>query len=221
MKYQEKMQAIGLRKQGKSYFDILKIVKVSKGTLSIWLKDVPLTNEQRENLFVTRRQKNILKLAEIRRSQKKERERITITAAKNEATKHMSNPLFLSGLMLYWAEGDKTEKAFAVKFSNSDPRMIKLMMRWFREVCGVAEERFRISLHIHELQHQQEIEQYWSDITGIPQNHFYKTWIKETSLRHRKNVLYNGTCAIRIGDITLLRRIHGWKLTVLETLRIE
>ncbi|TSC67048.1 MAG: Uncharacterized protein G01um101466_809, partial [Parcubacteria group bacterium Gr01-1014_66] len=38
-----------------------------------------------------------------------------------------------------------------VKFTNSDWNTIILMMRWFREVCKVPEEKFRIALHIHNL----------------------------------------------------------------------
>jgi transposase len=40
-----KRKVVELRKQGKSYSDILKIIKVSKSSLSLWLKDVPLTNK--------------------------------------------------------------------------------------------------------------------------------------------------------------------------------
>jgi len=40
-------QAVELRKQGLSYNQITKIVPVSKSTLSLWLKDVGLTEEHR------------------------------------------------------------------------------------------------------------------------------------------------------------------------------
>ena len=40
MKSEEKTLAIKLRQKGYSYNDILKEVKVSKGTLSAWLTDI-------------------------------------------------------------------------------------------------------------------------------------------------------------------------------------
>ncbi len=45
-----KRKVVELRKQGKSYSDILKIIKVSKSSLSLWLKDVPLTPTQKSGL---------------------------------------------------------------------------------------------------------------------------------------------------------------------------
>ena len=38
MKLNERIEAIRLRKLGKSYSEIRKKVKVSKGTLSLWLR---------------------------------------------------------------------------------------------------------------------------------------------------------------------------------------
>ncbi len=47
MKLKEKKKARKLRKKGKSYSEILKKVKVSKSTLSVWLRDIKLTAEQK------------------------------------------------------------------------------------------------------------------------------------------------------------------------------
>ena len=46
MRFEEKQRALALRRQGWSYNDILKEVGVSKSTLSLWLRDVPLADEQ-------------------------------------------------------------------------------------------------------------------------------------------------------------------------------
>ena len=42
--------ATAMRKEGRSYREIRDVVGVSKSTLSLWLRDVPLTDEQREAL---------------------------------------------------------------------------------------------------------------------------------------------------------------------------
>ena len=129
--------------------------------------------------------------------------------------------LFLPGLMLYWAEGDKSDLREEVKFSNSDPFMIQFMMRWFREVREIPEKKFRIALHIHTLHCRKKIEQFWAPITGIPLNQFHKTQIKPTGLGQRRNKLYNGTCAICIHDKNLFRRIKGWKLKFIESNKLN
>jgi len=123
--------------------------------------------------------------------------------------------------MLYWAEGDKSDEQERVKFSNSDPVMIIFIMEWFRKICKVPENKFRICLHVHELHCRKDMQEYWSKITGIPFSQFYKTQIKPTSLKHRKNKLYNGTCAVTIYNKDLFRRIKGWKSGFLEKMNIE
>ena len=45
-KFEEKIKAQKLRKQGKSIKEIAKKLKVSKGSASIWCRDIELTKEQ-------------------------------------------------------------------------------------------------------------------------------------------------------------------------------
>jgi hypothetical protein len=216
MKLKEKIEAIRLRKLGKSFSEIRGKVKVSKGTLSTWLKDIKLTPKQEEIIYATWRQRHAHRLAKANQEKKENNIKKIVAEAKKEAVLLFDNPLFSAGLMLYWAEGDKSDLREAIKFSNSDPAMIRFMTKWFREICGVSEEKFRIALHIHSLHCRQDIEDYWSRLTGIPKSQFHKTQIKPTSLGQRKNPLYDGTCAISIHNKDLFRRIKGWKLAFIE-----
>ena len=49
-KINEKRKVIELRKEGKTYSEIRKMVKVSKSTLSLWLKTYPLSGKQLERV---------------------------------------------------------------------------------------------------------------------------------------------------------------------------
>lgn len=216
MKFKEKIKAISLREKGRSFNEIRKKIKVSKSTLSLWLKDVKLTSKQKQRLYVTLRQKNAYRLAKMNQDKKETRIKVIVGQAKKEIKRLIKNPLFLAGLMLYCAEGDKSDLREVVKFSNSDPILIKFIMRWFREVCHVPEEKFKICLHIYELHCRKNIENYWSKEINIPMRQFYKTQIKPTSLGHRRNILYNGTCSVRINNKDLYRRIKGWKIGFFE-----
>lgn len=216
MKLKEKLKAIKMRKFGKSYGEILKKVNISKGTLSLWLRDIKLTPEQQKRLYVTLQLENAYKGAKIKQEERIEKTKKIITEAQEEAIPLLKNTLFLSGLMLYWAEGDKSKTIEHVKFTNSDPAMIVFIMKWFRKICKVPENKFRITLHIHTLHCRKDVQKYWSQITGIPLCQFYKTQIKPTSLRHRKNKLYNGTCSVGIYNKNLFRKIEGWKLGFLK-----
>lgn len=189
--------------------------------MSLWLRDIRLTPKQEEKLYVESRQKNAYRLAKHNQQKRIERTERTLAEAKKETPLLMNNPLFLAGLMLYWAEGDKSEDREVVKFSNSDPAMITLMMQWFRNICNIPENKFRIAIHIHALHCRKNIERYWSQITKINLGQFHKTQVKPTSLRQRRNKLYDGTCSIRIGNKDLFRKIKGWKIAFLENMRKE
>ncbi len=219
MKEAERQRAIELRKQGISYFHILKEISVSKSTLSLWLRDIELTPEQKEKLLRGRQ------IAGYAGAKARQRERIENTKnilakSRKEFLPLAKDPLFLIGLSLYWAEGAKNREE-SIKFANSDESMIKLMMIWFRKICKVDEKKFRLGLHIHSLLSNTEAREYWSRVTKIPLTQIHKTYIKPTSLGHRKNALYNGTCTICISDKNLFRRIAGWRLGLLDLFSIE
>ena len=50
-----KQKAIELRKQGKTYFEIMKEVPVAKSTISDWLKRVGLSIAQKQNITEKRK----------------------------------------------------------------------------------------------------------------------------------------------------------------------
>lgn len=110
--------------------------------------------------------------------------------------------------MLYWAEGDK--RTGRVQFSNSDPDMIRLMMKWLREFCSVPEAKFRIGLFVHSLHVREDYLPFWSKITALPISQFNQPYIKPTIFSNRKNKLYEGTCVIKIHNKDLLSKILGW-----------
>ena len=217
MKYKEKLKAIKLRKNGKSYGEIRKIVKVSKASLSLWLKDVEISPENRQKILIGR-EKSRYFAAQARKEDRIERTRKIVEFAEKEFKFLIKKELFLCGLLLYWAEGDKKQER--VKFANSDKDMIMLMMRWFREVCHVPESKFRIALHIHSLHIKGDVVQYWSKITGVNQSQFNKVYIKKTTLKNKRLPLYEGTCSIVISSKELFRRIVGWRKGLLVHFKI-
>ncbi|PIP92339.1 hypothetical protein COW77_00440, partial [Candidatus Wolfebacteria bacterium CG18_big_fil_WC_8_21_14_2_50_39_7] len=155
MKFAEKLKAIKLRRRGYSYKKIRKTVKVSKSSLSRWLNEIDLTPKQREKLLIGREFSRYAG-AKAKRRKKTEIIKMIVNRSREEFIHLVKNPLFLSGLMLYWAEGDKNQ-AERVKFTNSDETTIILMISWFREICKVPEEKFRIALHIHNLHSKSDV----------------------------------------------------------------
>lgn len=121
----------------------------------------------------------------------------------------ITDPFWVAGVVAYWSEGAK--KHGSLKFSNSDPELIAVFIRWLGVHLGVGIDRLTPTLHLHTGQCEDERKHYWSAITGIPVEQFGKTFIKKEGTGHRKNLLYNGTVSIRVRRSgALLQRVLGW-----------
>ncbi len=116
--------------------------------------------------------------------------------------------LKVAGVMLYWGEGSKTGSD--VGFANSDPAMIRLFMRFLREICGVAEERLRVTLHCYPDLNQLNLKKFWANITGLPLKQFHKVSVHEGKKGNYKNKSVYGTVQIRYSDKRLLNFIKSW-----------
>lgn len=211
---QIKQLAVKLRKIGKSYNEIRKEVKVSKSTLSRWLKNVPLKEEYRNHLYT----KRILNLSLGSASQKERRAREVekiLEMAKNEVTLPIDFETYrFMGAALYWAEGSKGKD---LQITNSDPYLILFIVKWFEAVFGVPINNLRMRLNIYPQQNENKVKKFWSDLTGIPLGNFRKTYIKPMSTGYKKNNLYYGTARIEVPkSVDMHYRLFAWIQTVLS-----
>ena len=69
-------------------------------------------------------------------------ERVTYQARGRE-TARGGDLLHLAGCMLDWAEGSKGRNQ--LRFSNSDPEMIRFFVRFLQECLGVKPDQIRIT----------------------------------------------------------------------------
>lgn len=212
----EKEKAITLRKEGKTYSEILKVVPVAKSTISLWFKEVGLSKEQKQVLTVNR-------LAAAKRGGEAKREqRIKKTAkilalAKAEIGSISCRELFLIGIALYWAEGSKQREnnvSHKLCFGNSDPRMIECFLRWL-EVIKVPREDIDFELYIHKSGNIPHALAFWSKIVGIsPDTLARKVYFKKGNPKtKRKNVgdRYVGLLRFSVkGSTDLNRQVAGW-----------
>jgi hypothetical protein len=216
-----KQKAITLRKEGNSYSEILQTIPVAKSTLALWLKDVGLSQPQKQRLTAKR-------LAAVKRGGLEKRNiRINTTrqieqAAINEIGKISARELFLIGVVVYWAEGSKQKPhnpSERVAFSNSDALMIRLFLKWLRSI-GIPEDEISLSIYLHDsAKHRiREIQKYWSKSLKLRINRFEKIYFKRGSTKSfRKNtgVGYYGQVRVSVLRSTNLnRRIHGWVLGI-------
>lgn len=215
-KTKEREKAIKLRKEGLSYGEILEKIPVAKSTLSLWLRSVGLAVEQKQRLTEKR-------LAAARRggiAKRNYRQAITekIKSKARLDVKSVSNrELWLIGVALYWAEGHKakeTNPSERVRFTNSDPLMIKFYLKWLEKICKIFLENIDFEIYIHETANIEKAKEYWPQILNIPKEKFKKVRLKRNKIRtKRKNIgeNYHGLLSIIVKRSTNLnRKIAGW-----------
>lgn len=205
-----KHKAILLRAEGHSINEISVLVGAAKSTVSIWVRATSLSSKQKQILAARSHTAEAIQKRRRNRLTNEENKRNEIIDSAYQEVGHVSqHELWLIGTALYWAEGGKTQRM--VRFSNGDPEMIKLMMRYFREACDVPEDRFRGHIHIHEHLNTEVAEAYWSEVSGIPRDKFYKTYNKPNiSSKGTRTTLPYGVFDIYVADVTLFLKIQGW-----------
>lgn len=211
MKLEQKEKARELRKNGYSINQILEETGFSKASVSVWVRDVVLTKSQKNGLSERGRSKESVERRRNSRLNNEAKKRTEIIdEAKKDYTKISIEELKLIGIILYLGEGSKKKKN-AVSISNSDPEVIKIMLRFFREICKVPESKLRGHIHTFEHADTEQTENYWSEITKIPRNQFYKTYKKPSSASlQKRNTLPFGTLDLSVNDTKLLLAILGW-----------
>ncbi len=211
MKVIEKEKARILRKSGYSINQIVKEMKFSKASVSVWVRDIILTKKQKKRLSERGRSVESVEKRRINRLfNENARRQIIIDEAKKDFSSISLEQLKLIGIILYLGEGAKTPRGMA-RLSNSDPLIIKIIMRFFREICNVPENKFRGHIHTFEHADIDKTERYWSKITGIPRGQFFKTYAKPSSASlQKRNTLPFGTFDVCICDTKLFLTIKGW-----------
>lgn len=211
-KLQLRAEAEGLRKDGFSIKEIEKRLRVSRSSVSLWVRDVKLTNKQVKRLYYNKRSgalRGCMVAAMNKIEKRKELTDKLRREGKSEIGVVTKRDRFIAGIIMYFAEGDKGDKS--VTFCNSDPRAIKFMMRWFREFCNVVESKFRCSIYLHDNLDEAKAKSFWSDLIKIPLSQFRKTYfVKNNPKRLRKTKHSFGVFRITISDVNLQRKMLGW-----------
>lgn len=216
----EKELAIMLRKRGNSYRDILKRLPVAKSTLSEWLKEIPLSQDEKRALK-RRKDSNIshgrAKAAAVLHMRRLERDKILLQEAREEYHVFKNESLFRLGIALYWAEGSKRSPGFA--FANSDPDMINLMLTWIDQFFRQSRHDTKMRLYIHKPYAQENCERYWHSKIGVPLKNFQRTIYKPTGLLIKKRPNYKGCLRVYIDKISFLRKMLFWQNMLIEEYR--
>lgn len=204
-----KARVIILRKSGKTYSEICKIVdaNIPKSTLSNWCANIFLPHEQRRRVEfliekgAKRGRAVALIVNKLKRDKYIQRVRDRISHLAIKLKNRDTSKIALA--MLYLGEGSKKQRG-SLMFGNSDPSIIRLFLRLLRCCYDVNENKFRCTLQCRADQNIKKLENFWSQVTKIPLTQFYKARVDPRTIgRPSKNPDYKGVCRIDYfsGDI--------------------
>lgn len=112
--------------------------------------------------------------------------------------------LSIAALMLYFGEGAKT--GTTVDFANSDPRALKVFLKFLREICGVNETKIRIYLYCFTDQNVTQLIKFWSHELNLKFTNFTKPYIRQSKPGQTRKMPW-GVLHIRYHDKRLLEKI--------------
>ncbi|WP_409058142.1 hypothetical protein [Streptomyces sp. SYP-A7185] len=201
-----------LRRQGRTYDEIRAELGCSKSSVSLWVRDLPRPEptckpeEQRARMNAG--------LARLRAEQDRER-RATKQEAAAAVGRVSDRELFLTGVVLYWAEGAKDKpyrRTEVLQFINSDPNVIRLYMRWLA-LLGVDHDRLTLRVSIHASADVAAAERHWAAVVGVDRAAFSRATLKKhnpRTVRRNTGDAYHGCLIIYVRQSAdLYRRVEG------------
>jgi transcriptional regulator with XRE-family HTH domain len=206
MKTVERIEARRIRRvEGASMKKIARQLGVSVSSVSLWVRDIELSPEQRaalRNKMSGGWSANAIAA----------RRRRTMSQQGGRALVRDADPMFVAGIMLFWAEGAKARNE--VSFVNSDPELVRFFARFLRQFYGVPNDRFRVACNLFadHLACQREIEQFWLDLLELPRSCLRKSMVNiysKHSQKKRRGRLPYGTCKLVVCDTAVVQSIYG------------
>lgn len=206
MKTEERLEARRIRRQeGASIKQIARRLDVSVSSVSLWVRDVELSQEQRTALRnkVSGGWSANAESARRRRAESQDHGR---------RLARLGNSLHVAGSMLFWAEGSRNRNA--VMFTNSDPQMIRFFAGFLRRFYEVPDDRFAVTCNLFadHTPKQREIENFWLDTLALPRSCLRRSTVNvysKHSQKKRRNKLPFGTCRLVVCDTRIVQSIYG------------
>lgn len=143
-----------------------------------------------------------------------QREAMIREKAKKSFQRYKNNPLFIAGIMLYWAEGMMSNAArgsrYGLILSNSKHELLKVYCNFIRRFLDLPNERLRASLFLYPDLNENKIKEFWSRKLSIPFSQFNKTIILDNHAHLTKNKLSYGTCRVSASSREARITIEAW-----------
>jgi hypothetical protein len=205
-----------LRDQGLDYEEIAAALGVAKGSVSRWVRDLPVPERLSYAECRKRSAAGARRYWAAERPVREARRAAVREAAATQIGDLTSRELLIAGAIAYWCEGAKSKahrRSDRVTFINSDPDLIRFFLR-FLDVTGTARTDLSFRIYIHERADVAAAQRFWLEITEAPADQFCTPTLKRHNPKTmRKNVGedYHGCLRIDVyRSADLYRQIEGW-----------
>jgi transcriptional regulator with XRE-family HTH domain len=178
-KVHEQERARELRAEAWTLVEIARELGVSKGSVSLWVRDVDFDPKPRK--AARKRGPSKLQIA-------KQAEIDEMLAWGRDRIGTMSEEAFLTaGAALYAGEGAKGDGSLV--FANSDPRMVDFYCRWLRRFFDIDERRLRLRIYLHQGLDLEAATSHWTHLTGIPRDQVRSPYraVADPTIRRNKH----------------------------------
>lgn len=206
----DRQKAVKLRKEGLTYSEIRSKLGISKSTLSNWLSKYPLSKGQFRSLEKSIKRNKYLAIEKIRLTKQKKREIRLKSVYESEKKYWISlsqRELKISGLFLYWGEGNKSLKT-QLSLNNTDPRVLKFTLFWMKNVLKIPKKKIKVWLHLYSDMNAEEEITFWSETLDMPLSQFIKPYIKKSKREDLDHKGFgHGTCGLAVSDVRLKEKV--------------
>ena len=216
-KFREREAACQLRHNGKSLNEICQQLNVSKSTVSRWVREIALTEEQMARLMDRRDNKaDREKFSQTMRYKREARHDALRQAAEAQYVERIANPLFVFGLALYAGEGSKTTPG-KIALVNCDWRIVRRSVQFY-ELIGIPINRVRVRLQLHPGIDEEPVLAYWQQHLELPASQFLPVCrkVSRASLDRAGHKQPNGICEVYACSVVLWNKLLHWMAMALD-----
>ncbi len=215
----DKEQATIMRRAGMTYSEIKDRMGVPLSTLSDWFRDQKWSNDIAMNCVLKARNGAAMRLMVLNTVRGSRLKKIYEDAKQDALVDFHElkfHPLFMTGVMVYWAHGDKTSKN-RISVSSSDFNVIKIWDHFLENICGSKKQKMYLLLR--EDRDENACKSVWSEKCGFKYELFGKSSrIKGNSsdsnlknnLKRRSVKPDYGVCNIVLSSAYLKNKILKW-----------
>jgi transcriptional regulator with XRE-family HTH domain len=208
-------QAIALRKRGFTLEEIAKYCVISKSTASKWLKNKAFSTHvtrQNKKRAGTENAKRLRLINKARVAERAKRYQEILKSADIEYRHYQNNPLFVAGVMVYLAEGDKKNQRI-IRVANVRMDIHIIFIRFAIEYLGVEKSKIHFWLLLYPDHDEEKCMKKWHKTIELPYAQFYKNQVIQG--KSSKSTLHYGAGNTIIGNTALKLKLNRWiELTV-------